>query len=203
MWRRITRSVAWTLSFALLTPLAVMFGCDKGGASTTSQSVTAANEWVVDAIPNAVSITEVAEALAPPAEEDSEDASADTAAVETTHESAASPAPFTLVGKIDSGGPFETFDPSQATFLMMELPDPSHATDDPDHADNCPFCKRRALNAPKAMVRFLDDSGEPIVSSASTLVGVQAGDTVTVQGTATFEPTLNLVTIDAEKIAID
>ena len=86
---------------------------------------------------------------------------------------------------------------------MMELPDPEHATDDPDHADNCPFCKRRALKAPKAMVRFVNESGEPIGSSASTLVGVQAGDTVTVQGKATFEPNLNLVTIDAAKIAIE
>ena len=76
----------------------------------------------------------------------------------------------------------EAFAKGQAAFLVTEIVPEQEGHEGKEHADSCPFCKRRAANAPRVAVQFVDDSGEPLKIDARQLLGVQAGDTVVVQG---------------------
>lgn len=105
-----------------------------------------------------------------------------------------------LAGRIDAGD-MDAFDQSKATFILSQLPDESHGAGDPDHADNCPFCKRKLKNAPKAIVRITDDQDEPIPVAASELLGLEKDDVVVVEGEAFYDKTLNTVMVKAKKIA--
>ena len=75
----------------------------------------------------------------------------------------------------------EPWEPNQASFLMSVLPEAGH--DDPEHADNCPYCKRRAAQAPKAVVQFADAEGNALPFGAQPLFELQRNDVVTVRGT--------------------
>jgi hypothetical protein len=116
-------------------------------------------------------------------------------------ESLAEPGQVTLIGRIDAGD-LEPFEPGKATFVLSEVPDPEHTGGDPDHADNCPFCKRRLQNAPKAVVRFLGESGEVISEDARQLLGVKEQDVVMVSGSAHFQPDLDTLLVDAETVYV-
>ena len=105
-----------------------------------------------------------------------------------------------LAGRIDAGD-MDAFDQSEATFILSQLPDESHGAGDPDHADNCPFCKRKLKNAPKAIVRITDYQDQPIPVAASELLGLEKDDVVVVEGEAFYDQTLNTVMIRASKIA--
>ncbi len=85
-----------------------------------------------------------------------------------------------LTGRVyaDDQVPWEA---EQASFLLSVLPEKGH--DDPEHADNCPFCKRKASLAPKAIVRFTDPSGNVLPFGAQQLFELTKGDVVTVRGT--------------------
>lgn len=91
----------------------------------------------------------------------------------------------------------ESFVSGKASFLVMEyLPgEPGH--DDPEHADNCPFCKRREANALKAAVQFVDKQGEVIAQDARELLGIQAGDVVVIRGQGSMVPGLELLQVNA------
>ncbi|MEM6689110.1 MAG: hypothetical protein AAF664_06760, partial [Planctomycetota bacterium] len=103
-----------------------------------------------------------------------------------------------VIGKIDAGD-FAAIDPSEATFILSELPAESHAEDDPDHVDNCPFCQRKLANAPKAIVRILDGES-PAKISVADLFGFSEGDVVMVSGNARFDEATGAVLIDASKV---
>ncbi|EGF27011.1 OB-fold nucleic acid binding domain-containing protein [Rhodopirellula baltica] len=118
-----------------------------------------------------------------------------------TDEEAEAPNEITLVGKVDAGE-FEAFEPNSATFMLSELPDEDHTGGDPDHADNCPFCKRRLANAPKAVVKLVDESGTVRATRADKLAGLSKGDVVTVSGTVSYDEGVNLITIQSQKIHI-
>ena len=107
--------------------------------------------------------------------------------------------PVVIAGRIDAGD-FDAFAKGEATFVMSQLPDEGHGADDPDHADNCPFCKRKLENAPKVLVRFQDADGGLIQVGADDLFTLGKGDVVVVKGDATFDAAVGTITVDASKI---
>lgn len=118
------------------------------------------------------------------------------AEIEVTSEPAR---PVLLVGRINAGE-FDPFADDEATFVLSEMPDEAHAGDDPDHPDNCPFCKKKLENAPKAIVRLEADDQTVLPISADQLLGLSTNDVVVVQGQARYDETLNSVLINAEKV---
>lgn len=103
----------------------------------------------------------------------------------------------TLLGRINAGTS-EPFDPSQATIVLSEAPDPAHNHDPGD----CPFCKRRLENAKSCIVRFLDDKGEVIKQDARKLLDVAKDQDVVVTGKATLLTELNILQVDATGVFI-
>ena len=156
-------------------------GCDRDSATSTTNpsearpTSVASKHLLSDEPSDAIALTEAAESLG------SESKS------------------ITLIGKIDAGE-FSAFQEAEATFMLSELPQDGHGVDDPDHEDNCPFCKRRAANAPKAIVQIVDDEGNVIPTDARQLLGVQKGDRVIASGNATFDDSVNAITVQCEKI---
>jgi hypothetical protein len=101
-----------------------------------------------------------------------------------------------LAGRIHAGD-IDPFQAGLASFMLTQLPDEGHGADDPDHADNCPFCKRRLEKAPKAIVQFKDDQGEVIKIDAKELFDVKKGDVVVVRGNVAYQEATNTLTLDA------
>ncbi len=106
-----------------------------------------------------------------------------------------------LIGKIDAGD-FPAFQDGQATFMLSELPAAGHGLDDPDHEDNCPFCKRRAEQAPKAIVSIVDPDGNAVKTDARELLGVAQGDRVIAVGTATYDKSVNAITLQCSGVYV-
>lgn len=99
-----------------------------------------------------------------------------------------------VVGRIFAGD-LEPWEAGQASFLLAELPAEGHG--EGHDADNCPFCKRRAANAPTAIVRFVGDDGEVLPHDVRQLFGVEKNSVVTVRGVAT-RGELNTLVVTAE-----
>jgi len=97
-------------------------------------------------------------------------------------------------------GESSPFQADGAAFIMSELPDPEHGDGTIEHLDNCPFCKRRAEKATKAMVEFRDPDGKLLKTGADSLLAIQEGDQVIVSGKCVFEENLNLLVIEAASI---
>jgi hypothetical protein len=116
-------------------------------------------------------------------------------------EAAESATPVTLIGRIDAGD-FDPFDKQVAAFVLSEVPT-AHEQSEGHDADNCPFCKRRAANAPKAHVTMVDDTGTAIKHAAPTLLGVRQGSQVIVQGTGSWNPELNVLEFQATSIYLN
>ncbi len=172
----------WPVSF--LGPI-VLFaaGCGDDVTTRSPSADTAAVAFLGRSAPDdAVSIAAVVERLA----------GTKTDADSDTNEC--------VVQGVIYAGEHDPFQTDSAVFLMSELPDPTHGDGTLDHADNCPFCKRRAEKATKAMVEFRGDDGELISTPADELFGLTKGDRVTVTGHCRFDEAMNLVTIQATKI---
>ncbi|MCC9658552.1 hypothetical protein [Rhodopirellula halodulae] len=168
-------------AFLMLFSVAITNGCNT---DTETADVNAASDPTVlleSAPETALSLTEVKELY------DAEESTP--------------PEELTLVGKVDAGE-FEAFEPGSATFMLSELPDEAHTGGDPEHADNCPFCKRRAANAPKAVVQIIDNAGSVRETRADQLAGLAKGDVVTVSGKATYDADVNTITIQSQKIHV-
>ena len=103
-----------------------------------------------------------------------------------------------VVGRIFAGD-FEPWENGQASFLISELPEQGHGAE--HDADNCPFCKRKAAQAPKAMVRFSDEAGSTLAIDARKLFDLKTQDVVVVRGTATMAE-LNTLIIDATSLHV-
>ncbi len=116
-------------------------------------------------------------------------------------ESTVSAAEVTLVGRIDAGD-FDPFDPQTAAFMLSELPTGDHDQGQGHDVDNCPFCKRRAANAPKAHVVLVDEQANPISGPASSLLDLNKGDQVIVKGSAHWNSELNLLQVTANGVYI-
>ena len=114
-------------------------------------------------------------------------------------ESAVAQTELTLVGRIDAGE-FDPFDKNMAAFMLSELPSGDHDQAAGHDADNCPFCKRRAANAPKAHVVLVNEQANPVSTPAPKLLGVASGDQVIVQGSGRWNPELNVLELKATGI---
>jgi hypothetical protein len=106
-----------------------------------------------------------------------------------------------FVGRI-AKDEFDAFTPGQASFLVTEiLPDePGHGGK--DHAENCPFCKRKAAEAPRAVVHLVDAAGETLKVDARKLFGIESGDTVVIRGTGELMAELDLFVVTADGIYV-
>jgi hypothetical protein len=96
---------------------------------------------------------------------------------------------------------FNPFQEGQASFVLSELPDDGHAHKGHDPKD-CPFCKRRAAKAPKAIVQCKDESGKLLPIDARTLLGVAPDQVIVVRGKAKVDPALDLFLVEAERVFI-
>jgi len=94
----------------------------------------------------------------------------------------------------------EAFVPGQAVFVVTEILPGEHDHGGKQHADNCPFCKRKAAKAPRAAVQVVGDSGEPLDVDARELFGMQTGDTVVVRGQGQVLAPLDLFQVTADGI---
>ncbi|TWT81629.1 hypothetical protein CA13_30820 [Planctomycetes bacterium CA13] len=116
-------------------------------------------------------------------------------------ESLAEPTMVVVAGSIDAGD-LEPFEKGKATFVLSQLADEEHAQGDPDHANKCPFCKRKLESAPKVVVQFVDDSGNVLSQDARDLLGVKKGSAVVVKGTGVYEEPINMINLTADGIFV-
>jgi hypothetical protein len=184
-------------SVGVLLTLAVFAGCDRSPSSSSGTAVNhtvIASKYLLATEPaNAISITQAAEAL-------STDSAIDSAeGAQESDAATGAPQVVTLIGKIDAGD-FPAFQEKQATFMLSELPADGHGLDDPDHEDNCPFCKRRAAKAPKAIVNMIDADGKTIAMDARKLLGLVEGERIIAVGTARFDESVNMLTLQCSGV---
>ena len=111
------------------------------------------------------------------------------------------PNEVTLVGRV-SAGDVDPFVAGKGSFMLSQMADASHAGGDPSHSDDCPFCKRKLKNAPRAIIEFKDDSGEILAHGAKRLFGIDRDSVVIVKGKATYDEKMNTLTVDASGIFI-
>ena len=101
-----------------------------------------------------------------------------------------------LAGRIDAGE-VDPFQPGELSFMISQLPDEGHGADDPEHADNCPFCARRLANAPRAIIQFRGPDGNVLSGDARQVLSLEKGDVVYVTGMAQYNPAVNTVLVNA------
>lgn len=180
MSKNLPHAGTWAALFAFCAAMVVVFVTSK--RSPTPPPTADSNAYVLQTRPEqAMSLTDVAAKLR----------ELDVPADDATD----APVTVTLVGRI-AASDVDPFESGRATFLLSEAPSDDHATDDPDHADNCPFCKRRAKSAPTALVQIIDqESGDIVAQDARSLVGLDFGKRVTLTGTATFNADVNMITV--------
>lgn len=104
------------------------------------------------------------------------------------------PRPIVVVGRIGAKG-IDPFLAGKASFSLLEIPADDHAAKPGHDPDECPFCKKRAANAPIAAVRFLAPDGKEIPVDARELFGIKAGQDVVVRGTGVFDAKLGVAII--------
>lgn len=104
------------------------------------------------------------------------------------------PQPVVIVGRIGARGA-DPFLANKASFSLVEIPADDHAKKAGHNEDDCPFCKKRAANAPLGAVQFLGADGKPIPVDARKLFGVQKGQDVVIRGTGVFDPKLGIPVI--------
>ncbi|MEX0820431.1 MAG: hypothetical protein WD070_12595, partial [Pirellulaceae bacterium] len=106
-----------------------------------------------------------------------------------------------FVGRIGAGE-HEPFVPGQASFVVTEILPDEDGHGGKSHADNCPFCKRQAADAPRAAVQFVDASGKTLAIDARKLFGIQPGDTVVVRGKGEVLGELDMFQVTADGIYV-
>jgi len=111
------------------------------------------------------------------------------------------PHEVTLVGRIEAGD-FDPFDKEIAAFMLSELPAGNHDHEEGHDVDNCPFCKRRAENAPKAHVVLVDENASPVPFPVPSLLDLKKGDQVIVQGIAHWNADLNVLEVKSSGIYV-
>lgn len=171
------------------------------------QTLALREQYLLSAEPSgAVTLSELAEQLdqraadSPASDEPSADNAAAGDAAAPPPQATAAPDPdaetiaVSVVGRIFAGD-LEPWENGQASFLLAELPAEGHG--EGHDADNCPFCKRRAANAPTAIVRFVGEDGEVLPHDVRQLFGVEKNSVVTVRGVAA-RGELNTLVITAD-----
>ena len=105
-----------------------------------------------------------------------------------------------LVGKIGSGK-LSPFDPAKAAFVLSEAP-LKHEEDEGHDASDCPFCKRRAAEAPIAFVELRNETDKAITVGAEKLLGLKDGQTVVIEGRGVYSTEEDSLQIVANKIFV-
>ena len=176
----------------------ILVGCTESTTEPQASVVPESNEYrLADRPDDAMSLTDAMDELTE--NQDSEEKQDEKPAESVSSELPA--AELTLIGRIDAGD-FDPFEKERAAFLISELPPEGHGADDPDHADNCPFCKRRAEKAPKALVEIVDASGTPLPNAANTLLGVSKGDRVVAKGEVSYDSTVNMLKMRTSSVYV-
>lgn len=85
---------------------------------------------------------------------------------------------FVVAGKI-YGGDVPAFDADNASFTIIELPEPGHDHEDPG---DCVFCKRKLDEAEMAVVHLVDDSNNVIEIPANRLLDLKPGQNILAKG---------------------
>jgi len=117
--------------------------------------------------------------------------------------------PVVLVGQIgglpnplDRSAPDFPWQKGEATFFLVDPATAAefadHAQDDPDHAENCPFCARAAEGHTDAIavVTFHQEKGKPIAIGADQLFSLDENDVVVVRGQGKVQGKLLTVVAD-------
>jgi hypothetical protein len=161
----------------------VLVGCQD--SRTDQSSASGAKSKLISASPveNVGSISQAVESLKTP---ENPDVMSDRVAVR---------------GRIDAGD-LNPFEPDRAAFLVSEIIVDPNGGEGHD-ASSCPFCKRRAEKAPKAHVILVDEAGQPLKSPADKLLSLNKGDIVQVAGKATFDESLNTLTVRATGVHLE
>lgn len=115
-------------------------------------------------------------------------------------QSAKEPSEVVLVGRIGAGDA-EPWNQGKTAFMISEAPDPSHSHASAKDAENCPFCKRRAANAPLAIVEFLGDDGNVLPIDARELLRVEKNQVVVVRGSGRIND-LDQLVVSAQGIHV-
>lgn len=97
---------------------------------------------------------------------------------------------------------FDPFEKNKSVFTITDIIEDDHEGDPSHNADDCPFCKHRAANAAMALVKLVDEKGNPHPYSAADLLNVKAGEVVVVEGTATFDKEVDLFLITAKQVFV-
>jgi hypothetical protein len=105
-----------------------------------------------------------------------------------------------LVGKVGSGA-LDPFEKEKARFVLSEAPE-DHGKDGSHDASECPFCRRRAEEAPLAQIEFQDPEGMTLPYGAETLFGMKKGQIVIVEGTGKYDQETDTLLIRGEKLFI-
>ncbi|MCU0711618.1 MAG: hypothetical protein MUC43_06130 [Pirellula sp.] len=106
-----------------------------------------------------------------------------------------------LVSLKVGAGKGDTFDAKSTEFLVSEIPDGEKATDPLHDPSTCPFCRKKAENAPTVVVRMLDSKGKTFPGSAEQIFDLKRGMHIVVKGSGVFDPELNTLTINATGLA--
>ncbi len=106
-----------------------------------------------------------------------------------------------LLGRVGSGQ-LDPFEKGNASFVLSEALADDHGNDDGHDASDCPFCKRRAAEAPIATIELHDEAGKPIAIGADKLLGLKKGQTVVVQGRGIYVTELDTLQVKAGKLFI-
>jgi hypothetical protein len=96
----------------------------------------------------------------------------------------------------------EVFSPGEASFVLTEILPDEEGHGGEDHADNCPFCKRKAEQAPRASVQFVDAAGQTFPIDARELFEIGPGDTVVIRGTGELMAEMDLFLVTADGIHV-
>ena len=96
-----------------------------------------------------------------------------------------------LIGRV-GGGQVETWDESQAAFVVRDM---SLHIETHDHAgdhDNCKFCQASQIEA-MAQVQIVDEKGNVVSTDARTLLGLKENQIVVAQGKGEVDEVGNFV----------
>jgi len=107
----------------------------------------------------------------------------------------------TVAGEIEMAE-LDPFVKDRSVFWVREVTSGSHGKGAGHDASTCPFCKRKARNAPRALVQCQDENGQEITMAADRLLGLQKGDIVVIRGQGALDANLDMLTITAKGIYI-
>jgi len=105
-----------------------------------------------------------------------------------------------LVGRIGSGA-LSPFEKGIATFVLSEAPE-DHGDGKNHDASECPFCRRKAEEAPLAQIEFQQESGKAIPVGADTLFDIKQGQVVVVQGRGQYDKDTDMLIIRGTSIFV-